>query len=207
MIHDQRLVDRLSVLPTELFDGAVFRATGADTDATAPSISGGRWAPPPRGDSGVSVLYTSLERDGAIAEVVSFLADLNPIPGPRPIKITRLAVTTAKTLRLARANLQALGVDLARYGERDYGRTQAIGAASEFLGLDGLLAPSARWPCDNLMIFTLNHGLNDRLEALSSEQIEWRGWARAHGILASDTLQSAAANAEVIRLKPRQHLP
>jgi RES domain len=159
-----------------------------------------RWAPPPRGDASVSVLYTSLERDGAIVEVVSFLAELNPVPGPRPIKVTRLAATASKTLRLARADLETLGVDIARYGERDYSRTQEIGAALEFLELDGLLAPSARWPCENLMLFTLNHAVGERLEAQGTEQIEWRAWAQAHGLLQSDPPGSAA----VVRLNPRR---
>jgi hypothetical protein len=97
MIHDQNLVDRLSEMPTTGFGGEVFRATRSDADPTAPSINGGRWAPPPDVDAGVFVLYTSLERDGAIAEVASFLADFTPIPGPRPIKVSRLAVTTART--------------------------------------------------------------------------------------------------------------
>jgi hypothetical protein len=48
---------------------------------------------------------------------------------------------------------------MARYGERDYALTQSIGAALAFLGLDGLIAliaPSARWQCDNLMIYQTN---------------------------------------------------
>ena len=143
MIHDQHLVDRLSELATDRFEGEVFRATRLDADATAPSISGGRWAPPPRGDPGVYVLYTSLDRDGAVAEVASFLAELTPVPGPRPIKLTRLALSIARTVRLARSDLVGLGVDLERYGERDYEQTQKIGAALSFLGMDGLIAPSA----------------------------------------------------------------
>jgi len=203
MIHDQNLVDRLSILPPERFDGEVFRATRVDADPTAASINGGRWAPPAAGDAGVSVLYTSLERDGAIAEVVSFLADFNPIPGPRPVKITRLAVTTARTLRLVRADLGTLGVDLARYGERDYDRTQKIGAALEFLGLDGLIAPSARWSCENLMIFTVNHAMNERLDALATEEIEWQGWARAHAFIGTKP-EADAPKSRVVRLALRQ---
>ena len=183
MIHDQDLVDRLSGLQAERFEGEVFRATPVSADATAPSISGGRWAPPPEGEPGVYVLYTSLERDGAIAEVASFLVELTPIPGPRPLKVTRLAVSTGRTMRLARADLAGLGVDLDRYGERDYARTQKIGAALVFLGLDGLIAPSARWSCENLMIFTENHTLTERLEPIGDEQVEWRAWAKAHGLL------------------------
>ena len=104
-------------------------------------------------------------------------------PGPRTIKVTRLAVATARTLHLARANLTTLGVDFTRYGERDYAQTQKIGAAIAFLGLDGLIAPSARWPCDNLMIFTENHALTERLEPIGEEQVEWKTWAQAHGLI------------------------
>ena len=100
MIHDPSLLDRLSEFHSERFEGEVFRATRTSADPVAASISGGRWAPPPDGEAGHFVLYTSLERDGAIAEVASFLAQLTPIPGPRPMKITRLAVSTARTIRL-----------------------------------------------------------------------------------------------------------
>ena len=177
MIHDQGLVDRLSGLATEAFDDLVYRATRVDADPTAPSINGGRWAPASNEDPGIFALYTSLERDGALAEVTSFLADLTPMPGPRPIKVTTLAVTTSRTLRLVRTDLERLDVDFARYGERDYARTQEIGGVLAFLGLDGLIAPSARWSCDNLVIFKENHGLDERLELISDEEVEWRGWA------------------------------
>jgi hypothetical protein len=183
MIHEQGLVDQLSILPNERFDGEVFRTTRAGADPLASSVNGGRWAAGARGASEVAVLYTSLDRDGALAEVVSYLVELTPIPGPRPLKVSRLAVSTARTLHLARIDLENLNVDMARYGERDYARTQSIGAALAFLGLDGLIAPSARWSCDNLMIFTENHSLNDKLEVISAEEIEWQSWARSLGFL------------------------
>lgn len=183
MIHDQVLVDRLSKLETERFEDEVFRATRINADSLAPSISGGRWAPPPDGALGVYALYTSLERDGAIAEFASLLVNLFPIPRPRLIKVTRLAVSTARTLRLACATLQTLGVDLARYGERDYAQTQRIGAALAFLELDGLIAPSARWPCDNLVIFSKSHALTERLNPIDEEHVEWTTWAQAHELI------------------------
>ena len=185
MIHDPDLLDRLSAFHPERFEGEVFRATRTNADPVAASISGGRWAPPPDGNAGYSVLYTSLERDGAIAEVASFLAQLTPNPGPRQISVSRLAVSTSRTLQLVRTDLATLGVDLARYGERDYGRTQEIGAALVFLGFDGLIAPSARWPCDNLMMFGDNHTLAETLESIGAETVEWREWALAHGILSA----------------------
>ena len=182
MIHDQGLVDQLSVLAVERFDGDVFRVTGASADPLASSSNGGRWAPPANGGE-VSILYTSLERDGALAEVVSYLAMLTPLPTSKPLKVSRLGVSTSRTLRIARVTLERLGVDIVQYGERDYRRTQNIGAALAFLGLDGLIAPSARWACDNLMIYTANHLLTERLELIESELVEWGSWARSNGFL------------------------
>jgi hypothetical protein len=183
VIHDPILCDRLSELPEERFEGTTFRTTRAGADPTAPSISGGRWAPPVGSGADVPILYTSFERNGALAEVASYLIELTPIPGPRPLTVTHLAVSTGRTLRLVRTTLEALGVDMARYGQRDYGRTQEIGAALAFMGLDGLIAPSARWHCDNLMIFSENYPLAAPLEPLDAEEVEWRGWAREHGLL------------------------
>ena len=183
MIHDHDLVESLSLLPTVQLESEVFRATRIGADPTTPSFSGGRWSPSLEGGPGVSVLYTSFERDGAIAEVVSFLVELTPTPGPHPIKVTRLSVSTATTIRLSYADLTMLGVDLDRHGERDYAPTQKIGAALAFLGIDGLIAPSARWPCNNLMIFGGNHTLTERLEPIAEETIEWRAWAQDHGII------------------------
>jgi hypothetical protein len=182
MIHDQGLVDQLSALAVERFDGEVFRATGVSANPLAFSFNGGRWAPPAQDGVDVPVLYTSMERDGALAEVVSYLTLLTPLPS-KPLKVAQLGVSTMKTLRLARVSLEGLGVDIARYGDRDYGQTQTIGAALAFLGLDGLIAPSARWRCDNLMIYQTNHLLTERLEVIGEEQVDWRAWAWANGFI------------------------
>lgn len=183
MYHDQLLVDRLSARLARPFTGEVFRATRVNADPLAASNSGGRWAPPPEPASPFAVLYTSLDRDGAIAEVASFLADQTPPPREQPVKISRIAVTTSRTVTLREADLLDLGVDLRMYGERDYGHTQKIGAALSFLGNDGLLAPSARWQCQNLMLFTNNHRMAERLEVVDSEEVGWRAWAIEHDLL------------------------
>src|SRR5271166_140740 len=143
MIHDQGLVDQFSALPVERFEDEVFRATGVSADPLAFSVNGGRWAPAARDGADGPVFYTSMERSGALAEIVSYLTLLTPLPLSRRLKVSRLGVSTARTLRLARVGLEALAVDMTRYGERDYRRTQRIGAALAFLGLDGLIAPSA----------------------------------------------------------------
>lgn len=177
MNFDPDLVERLSSRPLEKIACEVFRVTRRDADPTAPSVSGGRWAVPQNGGNETSVLYTCLDRDGAIAEVVSYLALLNPLPKKSQLKVSRLGVSTSKTLRLMRSDLISLGIDMARYGERDYRRTQEIGSTLAWLGLDGLVSPSARWDCDNLTIFAGNHQYDEKLELVSEEFIEWRAWA------------------------------
>jgi RES domain-containing protein len=177
MIHDPGLIDKLAAIPTETFEGVVYRVTGTSGDGTASSANGGRWSP-----IDVSVLYTSYSREGALAEVVSYLSLLSPVPN-KPLRIHRIETATSKTLRLARDDLGRLGVDMERYGVRDYGVTQDIGAAANFLELDGLVTPSARWNCDNLTIFSENHSLDKQLEVLDYEDVEWHGWARKNGFL------------------------
>jgi RES domain-containing protein len=184
VIHDRDLLDRLCELPQERFEARVYRATGLTKNATATSIAGGRWAPPSDASFHVPVLYTSLEREGALAEVSSFLGSLTPIPKSRKLlKLTRLNLTVAQTTRITPDDLSNLGVDMTRYGERDYDRTQQIGAALAFLGADGLIAPSARWPCDNLVVFAENHGINEKLDVEEEEEVDWLAWAVAQGII------------------------
>ena len=182
MIHDKDLLDRLAELPQLRLDGQFFRATGISVDATASSINGGRWTPRSDGDFGVPALYSSFERDGALAELCSFLADLTPIPKARIIKVTPLTISLSHAVRLKHEDLIALGVTMERYGQRDYGRTQQIGAALAFLGVDGLIAPAARWNCDNLVVFDENHAITERLDAGQPEEIDWLAWAKSHGI-------------------------
>jgi hypothetical protein len=94
VIHDSELLDRLSSLPRlRLDDRLYYRATGVSVDPTATSISGGRWSPRPDSDAGVPALYTSFMREGALAELSSFLADLTPVPKGRLIKVTSLEIS------------------------------------------------------------------------------------------------------------------
>jgi hypothetical protein len=183
VIHDKDLLDRLSALPQRRLERQVFRATGISVDPTASSINGGRWSPRPDGDFGVAALYTSFQRDGALAELCSFLADLSPVPKSRPVKVTPIEISAARAVRLGPDDLAALGVTMDQYGRRDYRRTQQIGAALAFLNVDGLIAPSARWKCDNLTIFDENHAMTERLQVGVPQELDWREWAQTHGIL------------------------
>src|SRR4051795_11493588 len=71
------------------------------------------------------VLYTSFERDGAIAEIHALLS-LQPVFPSRDRWFShKLKVVAAQTLRIADLEtLTKLGVDADHYKERKYDRTQ-----------------------------------------------------------------------------------
>ena len=179
MIHDVGLLDRLSSFLTIKFDGEVFRATRKSLDPLTPSVSGGRWAP----KGGVSVLYTSLAKEGALAELSFHWSQFNPLPS-KPANLHRIALTTRRTLRLLKADLESLSVDWVESPKVNCPRTQQIGAAVAFLGCDGLIAPSARWPTENMMIFSENHDVDQNdLKLISTEEVEWIAWAKKNSFI------------------------
>ena len=149
---------------------------GRDPLLGAASLS--RWC-----DGTFDVLYTSLERDGALAEIHALLS-LQPVfPSKLRSFAHKLKVAAPQTVRLADLpTLARLGVDVDRYSERNYARTQPIAEAAFFLGFDGLVAPSARWRCLNLVLFT------DRLapdavtlESSETAAIDWDAWRKSRG--------------------------
>lgn len=178
MIYDPSLLDQLEVLPKESFSGEVFRATRQSLNPLVGSYNGGRWMRP----KGAAVLYTSLAREGALAEIAFHWGQLNPRP-TKPVVVHRLRVGAHRTLKLLRADISRLGVPEGAYAQVNLTRTQEIGAAAEFLGCDGLIAPSARWPCDNLVLFPDRLGFDATLETLDSETVDWAQWAMDHQLL------------------------
>jgi hypothetical protein len=134
-----------------------------------------------------ATLYTSMEADGALAEIAFHWGQMTPIPS-KPAMLHRIRLGTRRSLRLARADLIGLGVDWSRYGTRGYERTQAIGAAVARLKCDGLIAPSARWTCENAMVFLTNQtGEAEIVQFVASEEVDWRAWAREKGVAVAPT--------------------
>lgn len=176
MIHDPDLLDKLATFSVEIFEGTVFRATRLRLDPLAYSASGGRWMVPGE----FSVLYTSLAADGAMAEISYHWSQLTPIPS-KPVVLHELSVSARKSRRILKTHLPEFGVDVSRYQELDYRRTQEIGAAVAFLGCDGLIVPSARWDCENLILFNDNYSLDADLKVISSTTRDWKEWCRSNG--------------------------
>ncbi len=173
-MHDRALLDALEAAMPQAFVGRVWRVVRKGRSPLQGSVASGRWTP---GD-GVEALYTSLERDGALAEI-GYRLSLEPIwPSRLQHEVHALEARTSRTLRFADVEaLAALGVDAARYANFDYSVTQAIASAAHFLEFDGLVAPSARHASQNLVLFMDRIAPQD-IRVTSSEDVDWSAWRR-----------------------------
>jgi hypothetical protein len=54
---------------------------------------------------------------------------------------------------------------------------QAIGDAAYFLGFDSIIAPNARWSCNNLIPFA-DQIAPDYLEVIESSGVHWTEWRK-----------------------------
>ncbi|MBX9797038.1 RES family NAD+ phosphorylase [Sphingomonas sp.] len=172
--RDLELLDSLDRHQGVAFRGEVWRIVRAGRDVLQGYPAGARWDP-----GRFDVLYTALERDGALAEIHFHLTRQPVFPSKLQSVLHRLSVSTRRTLKLADLGAIAeLGVSADAYQSLDYAATQAIGDAAYFLGFDGILAPSARWPCQNLILFTDRLGPGD-LEVVDGEPVDWAAWRAA----------------------------
>lgn len=124
------------------------------------------------------MLYTSLDRDGALQEMYFHLSR-QPVFPSVPFKLHRLRVQAHGVLHLPELGLlNKLGVEITRFSGIDYARTQAIGDAAYFLGFDGLIVPSARSRFLDLVLFDARiDPANAEVE--QSEPIDWKAWRQA----------------------------
>jgi len=84
---------------------------------------------------------------------------------------------------MTREDLNKAGVDADNYRKPNFFKTQEIGDAAWFLGYDGLIVPSARWDCENLVIFMDKVSSPEAaISVISSEEVDWIQWARDNGI-------------------------
>jgi hypothetical protein len=172
--RDLALLDALDRLERVSLNQTVWRAVRQGRDPLIGSAAAGRW------DPGVfDVLYTAFERDGAIAELHFHLLRQPVFPSKVQFTVNEIEVRTSSTLRFADLNeLNPLGVDIDDYAKILHARTQEIGDAAAFLGFDGIVAPSARWQCFKLVIFSDRIGPAD-IELKQSSVIDFASWRRS----------------------------
>ncbi len=179
-VRDNALIDALEALPATEFEGAVWRVVRGDRDPLRGSSPGGRWD-----DGTFDVLYTSDQCDGALAEMYFHIMRGQPIfPSEMEFRLYELHVALRRALRLADIKaLEALGVEATSYGSlqyahkhEEYPRLQEIGEAAHFLDFDGLVVPSARWRCQNLVLFT-DRVLPPALSIAGKHgPVDWTAW-------------------------------
>ncbi len=158
------------------FDGIVWRVTWASRDPLARGTGGGRWHPA----NDFEALYTSLDENGAMAEIYFHLSKA-PVFSSSHVTLNKLSVRTERTVWFDdRRTLEAVGIDEEAFLKGDSARGQEVGAAARFLDLDGLVVPSARWPCNNLVLFLDRLPDLEDVRLLETREINWPRWREEH---------------------------
>jgi len=140
------------------------RATA--TDFVRENTLGARWNPP-----GVAAIYSSLERETAGAEGAHLMA-LN-IPTGR-FHLGELALHLERVVDLrTEERLASVRVTREDIESNDHTSCELIGSACAWLGMSGLLVPSARrWPELNLVIYPGNLQEPEFIEAAGAPE-DW----------------------------------
>lgn len=155
--RDAALIDALEAIAPISYSTDVWRIVREGRDPMQCSRAGGRWD-----DETFDVLYTSATREGAIAEMRFHLMRGQPVmPSRVSFRLYELSVVLERALLLPDlAALASLGLDISRYGQlsyeerpAEYPRSQDIAETAYFLEFDGLIAPSARFACLNVVPF------------------------------------------------------
>lgn len=175
--HDDRLLDAIGAIAPVRYEKAVWRCVRDGRPPTDGSRGSGRWNP-----SDLSVLYCAEEPDGALAEIYFHLSRGQPVfPSRLRHRLWKLSADLSGALMLLDLDqLARLGVEKSRYRDILYARTREIGAAAAFLGFDGLVAPSARFDCANLVVF-LGNAAPEALSETGSEAVDWRAYMARSG--------------------------
>jgi len=169
--RDHVLLDILDSHKGVSFEGNAWRVVREGRDVLQGFPAAARWDP-----GTFDVLYTSLAREGALEEIHFHLSRQPVFPSKIRSMLHKLSVKTQRTLKLADlAAVEGLGVSSETYRDLAYQRTQEIGDAAAFLGFDGIIAPSARWNCQNLVLFSDLLAPGD-LTVIESELVDWGAW-------------------------------
>jgi len=175
--RDLKLLDVIEGFERETIAQSVWRVARENRDPLQGGRSPSRWC-----IGSFDVLYTSLEKNGALAEIYELLNSQPVWPSKIKSFVHQISIQTSDVLRLTDLKiLERLGVDATRYTTRDYQRTQEIADAAYFLGFSALIVPSARWQCHNMVVFTDRVSPEEiQVQESESEAVDWQEWRKQH---------------------------
>ncbi|MCA0307721.1 MAG: RES family NAD+ phosphorylase [Actinobacteria bacterium] len=163
---DARLIEALEHLPATPFAGTVWRHMFNDIPPDRVNTRGARWNPP-----GVAAIYASLERDTCIAEGQHAI-DIQPL---RPVakRVVYECHLEADDVVDLTGNgiLDRLGLSDPDVEDDDFTACQAIGEAAAWLGLGGVIVPSARAAGGNIVILVDANNRGPILEVIRYDVI------------------------------------
>ncbi len=148
--------------------GVVYRHMFARLQPTLENTGGARWNP-----KGTAAIYTSLERETALAEA-EFRMALYPVRPSKGRTLYELRVRASRVVDFRAPELLAeLGLTPERLQDPDdYRLCQEVGGGVAFLGCGGLLVPSARRSGGtNLVIYPVRPPSDAEIEILRTEFI------------------------------------
>lgn len=165
-IHDPDLLDALERLGTEALQGAtVWRHMFNNNPPELSNTRGARWNP-----AGVAAIYTSQDRETAIAEGQHAI-DMQPLRPKARRFVYELRVSARKVLRIRPPDFPALGLDPSDLESSDFTACQRVGAHAAFLGYDAIIVPSARADGSNVVIFVNELAADAVFERVGSSEI------------------------------------
>ena len=168
---DPEILDALDKLSGAPLKTKVWRVTWASRDPLAGGVGGGRWSPPNQ----IEALYTSLKSAGALAEAYYHLSRA-PVFSSSSMKINQIFVKLDNVLTLDMKILNQLGIADPLASRIDFGLTQPISEAANLFDYQGLLVPSARFDCNNLVVFMGKINADKQLILSKSEDVNWPAW-------------------------------
>lgn len=173
---DPDLLSGIDAIPGQAFSSSVWRVTWASRNPLAGNEGGGRCSP----DGRFEVLYTSLESDGALAEAYYHLSRA-PVMSSSHMRLNQLSVTLKNVLTLTTEQLRELGVDDPLASRIDSHQGRAVGEAAFMLDFQGLIVPSARWDCNNLVLFVARIEMNKDIHLQNQGEVNWPAWRERAG--------------------------
>jgi RES domain-containing protein len=166
--YDEALLEQLATAPAGPWSGIVWRHMFGGQSPELRNGRGARWNPP-----GVDAVYTSLERDTALAEAEAAMS-AQPLRPHAPRDLHRIRVSLDNVIDLRNVELlEALGVPLPSLEQESRETSARIGGAVSVLGHDGAFVWSIRVTGgNNLVIYPNNQEFDAQFVVLESEHLE-----------------------------------